>query len=93
MRRNIGAEIIKLARSGRSSNELAREFEPPAHAIRKWVKQAALAEGLRYRGLNLPTSVQPVLLGNSRQGSYSEVSPSVERFSSCEISCKRRSVL
>ena len=32
-------------------NELAREFEPSANAIRKWVKQAGLDEGLRSDGL------------------------------------------
>jgi transposase len=31
--------------------ELAREFEPSANAIREWVKQAALDEGLRSDGL------------------------------------------
>jgi transposase len=36
--------IIELARSGRKIDELAREFEPSANAIRKWVKQAALEE-------------------------------------------------
>jgi transposase len=30
---------------------LAREFEPSANAIRKWVKQAGLDEGLRSDGL------------------------------------------
>jgi transposase len=44
--------IIELARAGRSINELAREFEPSAHAIRKWVKQAAVDEGLRSDGLS-----------------------------------------
>lgn len=43
--------IIELARAGRSINQLAREFEPSANAIRKWVKQAALDEGLRSEGL------------------------------------------
>jgi transposase len=43
--------IIELARAGRSINELAREFEPSANAIRKWVRQAALDEGLRSDGL------------------------------------------
>src|SRR5689334_9214302 len=43
--------IIELARAGRSINQLAREFEPSANAIRKWVKQAALDEGLRSDGL------------------------------------------
>jgi len=38
--------IIELARAGRSINELAREFEPSANAIREWVKQAALDEGV-----------------------------------------------
>jgi transposase len=43
--------IVELARAGRSINELAREFEPSANAIREWVKQAALDEGLRSDGL------------------------------------------
>src|SRR5215469_3422268 len=43
--------IIELARAGRSIKQLAREFEPSANAIRKWVKQAALDEGLRSDGL------------------------------------------
>ena len=43
--------IIELARAGRSINELAREFEPSANAIREWVKQASLDEGLRNDGL------------------------------------------
>src|SRR5450432_589807 len=45
--------IIELARAGRSINELAREFEPSANAIREWVKQAALDEGLRNDGLTM----------------------------------------
>ena len=43
--------IIELARAGRKIDELAREFEPSANAISKWVKQAALDEGLRSDGL------------------------------------------
>ena len=43
--------IVELARAGRSINELAREFEPSANAIRTWVKQAGLEEGLRSDGL------------------------------------------
>ncbi len=45
--REYRRRIIELARSGRKIDELAREFEPSANAIRKWVKQAALDEGLR----------------------------------------------
>jgi transposase len=43
--------IIELARAGRSIDALAREFEPSANAIRQWVKQAALDEGVRRDGL------------------------------------------
>ena len=43
--------IIELALAGRSIEELAREFEASANAIRKWVKQAGLDEGLRRDGL------------------------------------------
>ena len=44
-------EIVGLVRSGRSPEALAREFEPSASAIRKWVKQADLDEGRRSDGL------------------------------------------
>ena len=44
-------EIVGLVRSGRSPEALAREFEPSASAIRKWVKQADLDEGHRNDGL------------------------------------------
>ena len=43
--------IVELARAGRHIDELAREFEPSANAIRQWVKPAALDEGLRSDGL------------------------------------------
>jgi transposase len=43
--------IVELARAGRNVNELAREFEPSANAIRQWIKQAGLDEGLRNDGL------------------------------------------
>ena len=43
--------IIELAGAGRSVNELGREFEASANAIRRWVKRAALYEGLRGDGL------------------------------------------
>jgi transposase len=39
--------IVELARSGRSPEDLAKEFEPSAHAIRLWVKQADIDEGRR----------------------------------------------
>jgi transposase len=44
--------VIELARAGRSIDQLAREFEPSANAIRQWVKQASLDEGLRSDGLS-----------------------------------------
>jgi transposase len=43
--------VIKLARSGCPLAQLAREFEASANAIRQWVKQAGLDEGLRSDGL------------------------------------------
>lgn len=44
-------ELVELARSGRSPESLAKEFEPSAQAIRTWVKQADLDEGRRADGL------------------------------------------
>ena len=42
---------VELVRSGRSVEELAREFELSNGAIRNWVKQADLDEGRRSDGL------------------------------------------
>jgi transposase len=44
-------QIVELARSGRTPEELAKEFEPSAGAIRTWVEQADLDEGVRSDGL------------------------------------------
>ncbi len=44
-------QIVELARSGRSTNELAAEFEPSGETIRNWIKQADLDEGRRTDGL------------------------------------------
>ncbi len=38
-------QMIELVRSGRTPEELSREFEPSAQAIRNWVRQAELDEG------------------------------------------------
>ena len=44
-------QIVRLVRSGRTPEEVAREFEPSAQAIRNWVKQVELDEGTRTDGL------------------------------------------
>ena len=43
--------MIELVRAGRTAQQLAKEFEPSAQAIRNWVKQADLDQGLRDDGL------------------------------------------
>ncbi len=43
--------IVELVRKGRTPEELARQFEPSAQAIRNWMKQAALDAGERADGL------------------------------------------
>ena len=45
------ARMVELVRSGRSPEELAREFEPSSQAIRNWVRQADRDEGRRRDGL------------------------------------------
>lgn len=35
-------QIIKLALAGRSVEDLAREFEPSGHTIRKWLRDAGV---------------------------------------------------
>ena len=44
-------QMVELVRSGRSPEELAKEFEPSGPSIRSWVKQADLEEGRREDGL------------------------------------------
>jgi transposase len=44
-------QMIDLVRAGRSPEELAKEFEPSAQAIRNWVVQADRDEGRRSDGL------------------------------------------
>ena len=44
-------QILELLRTGRTPNELAREFEPSGETIRQWVKQAELDAGQRQDGL------------------------------------------
>ena len=47
----LQAELIRLARSGKSVKELARQYEPSEQTIRNWVKQAELDDGSRSDGL------------------------------------------
>ena len=44
------ARMVELVRAGRSAEQLAREFEPSATAIRRWVEQADRDEGVRKDG-------------------------------------------
>ena len=44
-------QMVELVRSGRTPEELSREFEPTAQSIRNWVEQSELDEGLRSDGL------------------------------------------
>ena len=43
--------MVELVRAGRSADEPAREFEPSAPAIRRWMEQSDRDEGLRKDGL------------------------------------------
>ena len=45
------AQMVALVRSGRSPDELAKEFPPSAKSIRDWTKQADLDDGRRADGL------------------------------------------
>lgn len=44
-------QMVELVRSGRTAEELAKEFEPTAQTIGNWVRQADRDEGLRTDGL------------------------------------------
>jgi transposase len=43
--------LIELVRKGRTPEELARQFEPSAQAIRNWIRQADRDNGRRQDGL------------------------------------------
>jgi transposase len=43
--------MIELVRSGRSPEQLAKEYEPTATTIRAWSEQADRDDGLRMDGL------------------------------------------
>ncbi len=47
-------QMVELVRVGRTPEELSREFEPSAQAIRNWVAQADRDEGRRGDGLSTP---------------------------------------
>ena len=49
--REFKEKVVALIRQGRTPEELAREFEPTAQAIRNWVAQADRDEGRREDGL------------------------------------------
>ena len=57
-------QMVELVRAGRSPEELAKEFEPSAQAIRNWVTQAGRDEGRRSDGL---TSVERQELSRLRR--------------------------
>jgi transposase len=44
-------KLVALVREGRTPEELSRQFEPSAQAIRNWVAQADRDEGRRDDGL------------------------------------------
>src|SRR5207244_12812612 len=46
--------MVELVRAGRTPEELAKEFEPSAQTIRKWVAQGDRDEGRRSDGLTTP---------------------------------------
>jgi transposase len=43
--------MVELVRSGRTPEDLARQFEPSAQAIRNWAQQADRDQGVRADGL------------------------------------------
>ena len=57
-------QILELVRTGRTPNELAREFEPSGKTIRQWVKEAKLDAGQRQDGL---TTDQKAEIGKLRR--------------------------
>jgi transposase len=59
--------MVDLVRSGRTPEELAREFEPTAQSISTWVKQAERDAGKRVDG---PTSAEREELARLRRENH-----------------------
>ena len=57
-------QMVRLVGAGRTPEDLGREFEPSAQAIRNWVTQAGRDEGRRSDGL---TSVERQELSRLRR--------------------------
>jgi transposase len=57
-------QMVELVRSGRTPEELSREFEPTAQAIWHWVRQGARDEGRKQDG---PTSAEREELNRLRR--------------------------
>jgi len=47
----LRARLIELARTGRTPEDLGRQFEPSAQTIRNWLRQADRDDGRRADGL------------------------------------------
>jgi len=47
----LRARLVELARSGRTPEDLGRQFEPSAQTIRNWLRQADRDDGHRADGL------------------------------------------
>ena len=47
----LRARLIELARTGRTPEELGRQFEPSSQTIRNWLRQADRDDGRRQDGL------------------------------------------
>jgi transposase len=60
-------QMVDLVGSGRTPEELAREFEPTAQSISTWVKQAERDAGKRIDG---PTSAERDELGRLRRENH-----------------------
>jgi transposase len=63
----VPATVVDLVRSGRTPEELAREFEPTAQSISTWVKQADRDAGKRIDG---PTSAEREELARLRRENH-----------------------
>ena len=56
-------QMVDLVRAGRDPQDLSREFEPSAQAIRNWVAWADRRDGRREPK---PIAVEPALVANER---------------------------
>ena len=90
------ARMVELVKAGRSPEQLAKEFEPSANAIRNWAHQAAYPIATQCRVLGVSTSGYCAWLKrgpSEREKANAELLEAIEEPRFCSVTPFVRPVL